>query len=285
LVEEKQEKHMTKALDDAMLVIRKYAPNFQAKVGMILGSGLANLSDEILNPITIPYQAFGLTSGSIQGHASLLVLGHLNDIPIVCMKGRLHMYEGVPYEALCILVRVVRNLGARTLITTASAGSLLPEVGPGELMMITDHINNLPGNPLVGLNDESIGPRFVSMANAYNSDLNEVMRQSAKKLNIPLHEGVYISTLGPSFETPAEIRAFKTLGADAVGMSVVPEVIIARHCGLQVVGLLAITNLAEGLSDEKLTHENTLANGAICARKLSKLIPEFVKEESQKIAI
>jgi xanthosine phosphorylase len=276
---------MTKAFDDAMAIIRKYAPNFQAKVGMILGSGLSNLSDQITDPVTIPYEAFGLTSGSIPGHASLMVLGKLNDVPIVCMKGRLHLYEGVPYEALCTLVRVVRQLGAGIIVITASAGSLRPEVGPGEIMMINDHINHLAGNPLVGPNDESIGPRFLSMENAYNSDLREVMQQISKKLNIPVHEGVYISTLGPSFETPAEIRAFKTLGADAVGMSVVPEVIIARHCGMRVLGLVAITNLAEGLGDEKLTHEGTLQYGELCARKLSKLIPEFVKEEGNKIAI
>jgi xanthosine phosphorylase len=276
---------MTKALDDAMAVIRKYAPTFKAKMGMILGSGLSSISEQLTDVITIPYQALGMTIGGIPGHASLLLLGKLNDLPVVCLKGRLHLYEGVPYDSICTLIRIVKMLGAQTLIVTAAAGSLLPDVLPGELMMITDHINNLPGNPLVGLNDESIGPRFVSMANAYDKDLCATLQAAADKLNIPLATGVYLSTLGPSFETPAEIRAFQILGADAVGMSVVPEVIIARHCGMRVVSVVAITNLAEGLSDEKLSHENTLQNAALSARKLAKLIPEFIKVVGAELAI
>ena len=152
-----------------------------------------------------------------------------------------------------------------------------PEVGPGEIMMITDHINLQPGNPLAGPNDESVGPRFVSLENAYDVDLREKALTVAKKLNILLHEGVYLSVLGPSFETPAEIRAYRSLGGDAVGMSVVPEVIVARHCGLKVLGLTAVTNLAVGLSAEQVTHEVTLHNAEAGARKLIKLIGEFVK--------
>jgi xanthosine phosphorylase len=268
---------MTKNLDDAMAVIRKYAPNFYPKIGMILGSGMSSLSDQITDAITIPYQAFGLSAGNILGHASLLVLGYLNGIPVACLKGRLHLYEGVPYDSICTLVRIVRQLGAHTLIITAAVGSLNPDILPGELMVISDHINHLAGNPLVGPNDESIGPRFPSMGNAYDSDLRDTLFKVAEKLNISLAEGVYISTLGPSFETPAEIRSFQILGADMVGMSVVPEVIVARHCGLRVVGIVAVTNLAEGLSTEKLTHDGTLQFGEIAARKLVKLLPEFVK--------
>ena len=148
-------------------------------------------------------------------------------------------------------------------------------------MMITDHINFQPGNPLVGPNDESIGPRFFSMEDAYDLNLQEIMTAAAERLDIPLHKGVYLSTLGPSFETPAEIRAFKKWGADAVGMSVVPEVIIARHCGLRVACLAAITNAAAGMSHEKITHEGTLHFGELGARRLTKLIPEFVKELSK----
>lgn len=169
-------------------------------------------------------------------------------------------------------------MGCTDLIVTGAAGSLRPEVGAGEIMMITDHINMLPGNPLQGLNEENIGPRFVGMENAYDSNLQESMMRAANRIHIPLYEGVYLSTLGPSFETPAEIRAFKLWGADAVGMSVTPEVILARHCGLRVAGIAAITNLASGLSQAKLTHEGTLQFGEIAARKLIKLVPEFVKE-------
>ncbi len=266
-------------MQETMNVIRRYAPKFLPKMGIILGSGLGSIAENLVNPITIPYQAIpGLHSSAVAGHASLLVLGHLNNVPVVCLKGRLHVYEGVSYESIRTLVRIVKQLGASTLLVTASSGSLRPEVGAGEVMVISDHINFHPGNPLVGPNDETVGPRFVSLENAYDADLRQKLFAVAKRLNITLHEGVYIASLGPVFETPAEIRAYRTLGADAAGMSVVPEVIVARHCGLKVAGLAAITNLAVGLSPEKVTHDMTLRYAEIAARKLVKIIPEFVKE-------
>ena len=268
---------MAATMQETMDIIRKYAPSFNAKVGIILGSGLGSLADQLENTITIPYQAIpGLQTGAVSGHASLMVMGYLKGVPVVCMKGRLHMYEGVSHEALRTFVRIMKQLGASTLITSGAAGSLREEVGAGEIMVINDHLNFHPGNPLVGPNDESIGPRFVSLENAYDEDLREIFFSVGKDLNIELHEGVYISLLGPSFETPAEIRAYRTLGADAVGMSVVPEVIIARHCGMKVLGLTAVTNLAVGLSPEKVTHDVTLQYSELAARKLIKLIPEFV---------
>lgn len=265
---------------EVMQVIEKYAPRgFAPKVGIILGSGLSALAEQITNPVSIPYQAIpGLKAGSIHGHASLLVMGYLADIPVVCLRGRLHLYEGIAYDPMRILVRLVRKLGCNVFVVTCAAGSMKKEVGPGELMMITDHINNHPGNPLVGPNDETIGERFVDMENAYDNGLQEIMAACASGLNIPLSKGVYISTLGPSFETPAEIRAYMRWGADAVGMSVVPEVILARHCGMRVACVAAITNAAAGLSTEKITHEGTLHFGEIAARKLTKLIPAFIKE-------
>ena len=271
---------MAVSMNEVMEIIHRYTPrNFTPRAGLILGSGLSSLAEQITNPVSIPYQAIpGLHTGTVQGHASLLVLGYLNEVPVVCLRGRIHLYEGVPYDPIRTLVRIVKKLGASTLVVTCAAGSLRPEVGAGELMMITDHINMHPGNPLVGPNDETIGPRFVGMEDAYDPNLQEVMANAAARLNIPLHKGVYLSTLGPSFETPAEIRAFKILGADAVGMSVVPEVILARHSGLRVACVAAITNLAAGLSKEKITHEGTLHFGEIAARKLIKLIPAFIKD-------
>lgn len=270
---------MTTSMLDTMAVIRKYAPNFNAKVAMILGSGLGSVAEQLTNPITIPYQVIpGLNVGTVAGHASLLVLGYLNDVPVACLKGRLHVYEGASYESIRTFVRMVKNLGAQTLLVTGAVGSLRPEMGPGEIMLMTDHINLQPGNPLAGPNDESIGPRFFGLENAYDEELRQHMQKVSTALNIPLHEGVYLSVLGPSFETPAEIRAFRTLGADAVGMSVVPEVIVARHCGMKVVGLAAITNLAAGMSEEKITHEGTLHYGEKAARNIVKLIDGFVKE-------
>lgn len=271
---------MTASMLDAMEVIHKYQPQgFKPKVGMILGSGLASLAEQITNPISIPYAAIpGLVSGTgVSGHASVLVMGQLNGMPIVCLRGRLHLYEGVPFDSVRTLIRLLKHIGCDTFLSTCAVGSLKPEAGPGELMMITDHINFQPGNPLVGPNDESEGPRFFGMDDAYDPALRDVMRESAQKLNIPLHEGVYLSTIGPSFETPAEIRAFKMWGADAVGMSVVPEVLVARHCGMKVACVAAVTNLAAGMSNEELTHEGTLAQGEIAARKLVKLVPEFLQ--------
>ena len=271
---------MTTTMSEVMEVIQRYAPkNFVPRVGIILGSGLASFADQIVNSVSIPYQAIpGLQTGKVAGHASLLIMGYLNNIPIICLRGRLHLYEGISYEPLRVLIRIVKKMGADALVITCAAGSMRAEVNAGELMMITDHINFHPGNPLTGPNDESIGPRFVSMENAYDPALREIMLTAAKRLNIPLYQGVYLSTLGPSFETPAEIRAFKQWGADAVGMSVVPEVILARHCDLRVACVAAITNAAAGLSAEKVTHEGTLRFGEVSARKLTKLIPEFLKE-------
>lgn len=276
---------MSATMAEVMEVIARYAPKgFSPKAGLILGSGLASLAEQITNPVTIPYQAIpGLQAGGVSGHASLLVMGYLQDIPIVCLRGRLHLYEGAPYSAMRTLIYIIRHLGASVLLLTCAAGSMLEEAGPGELMMIEDHINFQPGNPLVGPNDESVGPRFVSMDEAYDPALRDVMESVAEKLAIPLYKGVYLSTLGPSFETPAEIRAFKMWGADAVGMSVVPEVILARHMGLRVACVAAITNAAAGLGTGHITHEETLRQGEVAARKLTKLIPEFLKEMQRAV--
>jgi len=271
-------------MQETMDAIRKYAPKFFSKVGIILGSGLGSIAEQLVDPITIPYQAIpGLHTGGVSGHASLLIMGQLNGIPVICMKGRLHLYEGTPIESVRTFVRLIKALGAETLIVTAAVGSLREDVGPGEMMLLTDHINFQPLNALVGPNDESVGPRFIGMDNAYDDGLRDIALRVAERMGFTLPEGVYISLIGPSFETPAEIRAFRTLGADAVGMSVAQEVILARHCGLRVLGLSAVTNFAAGMSAEKLTHEGTLHYGELAARKLTKLIPEIIKEISREV--
>lgn len=276
---------MSVTMSEVMDVIHRYQPRgFAAKIGLVLGSGLSSLAEQITDSVTIPYQAIpGLKIGSVAGHASLMVMGKMGDIPVICMRGRLHLYEGTPYESVRIFIRIMKHMGCTTLLLTGAVGSLRPEAGPGELVMLTDHINFQPGNPLVGHNDESEGPRFFGMEDAYDAGLRDLMQESAGKLGITLHQGVYISTLGPSFETPAEIRAFKILGADVVGMSVVPEVVVARHSGMKVVCLTAVTNLAAGMSNEKITHEGTLHYGELSARKLTKLIPEFVRAASNAV--
>lgn len=260
-------------------VLQKRAPEgFVPRVGMILGSGLSLLAEQITDAVAVPYTDIpGLPSGGVAGHASELVMGYLNGMPVICLRGRLHFYEGVAQEAVRTLVRLVKWMGAETLIVTGAVGSLRKDAKAGELMLIEDHINFHPGNPLVGHNDESIGPRFVSMEDAYDPELREKMEKAAASLSIELHKGVYISVLGPMFETPAEIRAFKKWGADVVGMSCVPEVILARHCGLRVACVTAITNAAAGMSDEVISHEGTLHFGEIAAEKLITLIPAFLE--------
>jgi xanthosine phosphorylase len=272
---------------DVMQVIHRYVPkNFSPRIGIILGSGLSSLAEQLTSPVSIPYSAIpGLQqSGTgVAGHASLLMMGHLNNIPIVCLRGRLHLYEGTPYHSIQTLIHILKHLGCTHLLLTCAAGAIQANVKPGELMLITDHINFQPGNPLAGPNDESTGPRFVGMEDAYDPILNELIEDTAKELGITLHQGVYLATLGPSFETPAEIRAFKAWGADAVGMSVVPEVIFARHCGLKVVCIAAITNEAAGLSKEKITHEGTLKFGEAASRHLIKLVPTFLNKFNETI--
>jgi inosine/guanosine/xanthosine phosphorylase family protein len=265
---------------DAAAVIREAAGDgfTTPRLGMVLGSGLGGLAEAVEDATAIPYADLpGFPVGSVAGHAGRLVLGTLAGTPVVVLQGRAHLYEGIPASDLAVPVRTVRALGAETLVLTNAAGSLNPEAGPGSLMALTDHINLMGANPLMGPNDDELGPRFVGLGDAYDLDLRGALRTAADAEGVQLHEGVYLAVAGPSFETPAEIRAFKVLGADAVGMSTVPEVIVARHCGLRVAAVSAITNLAEGMGEEVLSHEHTLASAAIAAKDLQRVLIRFVE--------
>lgn len=266
-------------LEQVTELINKRIDNRKPQLGMILGSGLGELADEIDNAVEISYEDLpGLPKSSVSGHAGRLVIGELHGVEVVCLKGRVHYYEGATHEQFKLLIRLVKALGCHSLLITNAAGSLRKEVGPGELVLVNDHINFQPVNPLVGPNDNEAGPRFFPMDDAYDADFRQRFHQSANKLAMDLHDGVYISVLGPNFETPAEIKAFRTLGADVIGMSTVPEVLIAKHCGLRVNVISTITNLACGLADESLTHEGTLHYGEKAASKLKQLIHTFLKE-------
>ena len=259
-------------------VIAEYAPNIKPKVGLILGSGLGSLADQIDSPIKISYSDLpGFPVSTVAGHPGCLVLGQLGGIPVACCQGRVHGYEGTSGHGFKTFIRALKLIGCEQLIITNAAGSLRADVGPGELMIINDHINFQPGNPLIGPNDDEFGPRFFPMDDAYDQMMREKFHQTAESLQIKLADGVYISVPGPMFETPAEIRAFRILGADAVGMSTVPEVIVARHCGLKVAVISAITNYASGMSAEKITHEHTLYYGKLAATNLTNLIITFLK--------
>jgi xanthosine phosphorylase len=247
------------------------------RVGVVLGSGLGAVADAVEDPVVVGYEQLpGFPRPSVEGHAGKAVIGSIGGVPVAVLQGRAHLYEGGDLEALRTPVRALRAAGAEILVLTNAAGSLRPDVGPGSLMAITDHINLTGVNLLVGRNDDSVGPRFPSLRDAYDPDLLEVLRESARDAQVDLAEGVYLAVAGPSFETPAEIRAFRTLGADAVGMSTVQETILARHCGLRVAAVSVITNLAEGMTDEPLSHTQTLSAAEAGAGNLSRLLLEFI---------
>ena len=267
-------------MTEAAAVIRERAGDRPApRAGIVLGSGLGPLADDLADPLAIPYAELpGFPVGGVAGHAGRLVLGELAGTPVAVLQGRAHLYEGTDPAAVRVPVRTIKALGAEILILTNAAGSLRLDVGPGRVMALSDHINMMGMNPLTGPNDDDVGPRFQPLRDAYDPQLRALLHEHARKLEIDLAEGVYLAVAGPSFETPAEIRAFQTLGADAVGMSTVPETIVARHCGLRVVGISAITNFGEGLSDEQLSHDHTLANAERAAAQLRRLLPPFVGE-------
>ena len=246
-------------------------------VGVVLGSGLGAVADAVSDPVIIGYDELpGFPRPSVAGHAGRVVLGLIGEVAVAVLQGRAHLYEGGDMDALRTPIRALRQAGAEFLVLTNAAGSLRDEVGPGSLMAITDHINMTGVNLLVGPNDDSLGPRFVSLRDAYDPSLVARLRESADKLGISLAEGAYLAVTGPSFETPAEIRAYRTLGADAVGMSTVQETIIARHCGLRVAGVSVITNLAEGLTAEPLSHEQTLRAAELASGDLARLLLDFI---------
>jgi xanthosine phosphorylase len=247
------------------------------RVGVVLGSGLGAVADAVQDPIVVGYEELpGFPRPTVAGHAGRAVLGSIGGVAVAVLQGRAHLYEGGDPEALRVPVRALRAAGASVLVLTNAAGSLRPEVGPGRLMAITDHINLMGFNALAGPNDPSIGPRFPALRDAYDPALLDALRRSAVELGIDLAEGVYLAVSGPSFETPAEIRAYRLLGADAVGMSTVQETIVARHCGLRVAAVSVITNFAEGMSDEPLDHEQTLRAAEAGAGDLTRLLLAFL---------
>jgi xanthosine phosphorylase len=245
---------------------------------MVLGSGLGAVADAVESAETVGYEALpGFPRPSVEGHEGRAVLGRIRGVPVAVLQGRAHLYEGATLDRLGTPVQALRAAGAEMLVLTNAAGSLRAEVGPGQLMLITDHINLTGVNVLAGPGDAALGPRFTSLRDAYDPALRIELRRAAEELGITLAEGVYLAVSGPSFETPAEIRAFRTMGADAVGMSTVHETIAARHCGLRVAAVSAITNLAEGMSERPLSHEQTLADAARAAEDLAPLLVRFVE--------
>ena len=248
------------------------------RIAIILGSGLGGLAAKVEGAVTLAYGDLpGFPVLTVAGHAGQLILGQLGGVPVIVLNGRKHFYETSDAYPLKTMIRAVQAAGVETLFLSNAAGSLRAHIKVSELMLITDHINFLGLNPLVGPNDESFGPRFFPVADAWDRDLGAKMKATARSAGITLHEGVYVAFRGPSFETPAEIRMVQGWGADAVGMSSVPDCLIARHGGLKVVGVSCITNMGAGLSDEKLSHAHTLENAARGAGAFEQLVLAAVK--------
>lgn len=251
----------------------------EPEIGLILGSGLGILADEIENPIKIPYNEIpGFPVSTVEGHAGQLVIGTLQGKQVITMQGRFHYYEGYSLERVTFPVRIMKELGVKTVIVTNAAGGINESFTPGDLMIITDHINNFGDNPLIGPNDPTQGVRFPDMSTAYNKAFVSLAKQVAHRLNIAIKTGVYVGNTGPSYETPAEIRMLRTLGGDAVGMSTVPEVIVARHCNLEVLGISCISNMAAGILDQPLTHDEVIETTEKVKANFLSFVKEIVKE-------
>ena len=233
--------------------------NTQPKIGLILGSGLGVLADEIQNPVKIKYNDIpNFPISTVEGHAGQLVIGNLEGKEVVAMQGRFHYYEGYSQQEITFPVRVMKALGVDTIVVTNAAGGANVNFEPGDLMVIKDHINLSGSNPLIGKNDERFGPRFPDMSTAYKPKYVELVKECAKELNMKIQEGVYAFFSGPTYETPAEVRMAQILGADAVGMSTAPEVIVASHSSMDVIGISCITNMAAGILDQPLDHEEVI---------------------------
>ena len=248
----------------------------EPRVGIMLGSGLGAVADAVREATVIGYDELpGFPRPGVAGHAGRVVSGRIGQVSVAVLQGRAHVYEG-DLEPVRTPVRALRAAGAELLVLTNTAGSLRPRARPGSLMLVTDHLNLSGTNVLAGPNADELGPRFVSMRDAYDPELGGRMRAAAAELGLTLNEGIYLAVSGPSFETAAEIQAFERLGADAVGMSTVHETIVARHCGLRVAAVSVITNLAEGMGDRPLSHEQTLADAGRAAKDLAPLLTRFI---------
>ena len=256
----------------------------EPRVGLILGSGLNPLADAVRNADVIPYSEIPhFPKPTVEGHVGRLLMGRLEDTPVMIMQGRVHFYEGYPLSQVVFPVRVMQVMGIESLIVTNAAGGLNPEFRAGDLMLITDHLNLVGmggSNPLFGPNDPSLGPRFTDMSQASDPEYGRLALEVAQQHAIPLHQGIYAGLAGPTFETPAEIRFLRLIGADAVGMSTVTEVTVARHGGIRVLGISGISNmaLAEPDADHEASHEEVLAAGQQIVPRLTELIRSFLAE-------
>lgn len=253
--------------------------DFKPEIALILGSALGTLAEEIENPVVVDYNDIpGFLTSTVESHAGKLILGELSGKKVVCMSGRFHYYEGYDFEQLVTPIRVLHLLGVETVVLTNAAGGVNTSYNVGDIMIIEDHIKLMGASPLRGKNVEEFGPRFFDMSTVYNKEYRELTKDIAKRLDVKMHEGVYFYWAGPQFETPAEIKAIRSLGGDTVGMSTVTETITAGHLGMKVLGLSLVTNMAAGILDQPLTTEEVDETGEKSAKKFKALLREVIKE-------
>ena len=273
-----------KASEAARYIAAK-APQHTPRVAVVLGSGLGGVADAVCDAVEIPYDEIPhFCRSTVEGHAGKLIIGSSGGTDVVVMKGRFHFYEGYSMEDVTLPVRVLSLMGIHSLVLTNAAGGVDSGLAPGSLMVITDHINLMGDNPLRGPNDERFGPRFQDMTAVYTPSYISIAHEVARETGVHLVGGVYVGLRGPSYETPAEIRMVKTLGGDAVGMSTVPEVIVARHCSMKVLAISCITNIAAGLTSAEIDHSEVMEVGARAGHQLAdlivRIIPRLLKDEA-----
>lgn len=269
---------------EAAAFIKNRAAGCEPRVAVVLGSGLGGVADAIENPVEIPYEEIpNFCRSTVEGHAGRLIIGSCGGVDVVAMKGRFHFYEGYSMQDITLPIRVFALMGIRSLILTNAAGGTAPHLSPGSLMIITDHINLMGDNPLLGPNDARFGPRFPDMTNVYTPVYIDAAHQAARQTGLVIGEGVYLALRGPCYETPAEVRMLRDLGGDALGMSTVPEAIVARHSGMKILAISCITNTAAGLVRQEINHEEVMEVGARAGKQLSDLIitliPQIVEME------
>ena len=256
----------------------------EPRIAVVLGSGLGGFADDFENPVAIPYEDIpGFVRSTAQGHAGRLVVGTVESVPVLAMQGRVHYYEGYSLEEVTFAIRTFGLLGVKTLVLTNAAGGINVQLTQGALMVISDHLNLMGVNPLRGPNDERFGPRFPDMSAVYSPELQELVIDEARAINLEVRRGLYCGLSGPSYETPAEIHLLRALGADAVGMSTVPEAIVARHMGIEVLGISCITNMAAGISDEPINHEEVMATGDRVRATFTELLQRVISAINRRV--
>jgi purine-nucleoside phosphorylase len=270
---------MSEEISSTIKSIREATNGFRPTVGIILGSGLGGLAEEIHVSHAIPYEKIpGFPVSTVEGHSGSLIFGELGGKKVMALKGRFHFYEGYTMRQITYPVRVMKELGVSTLVVSNACGGMNPEFEVGEIMLINDHLNLFPDNPLIGPNDDQLGPRFLDMSEAYSKRLINLARETAKHMNIRVREGVYAGLTGPCFETPAEYRYLWRMGADVVGMSTVPEVMVARHAGMEVFGISIVTDLGVEGHVEKVSHAEVLEIARQQEPKITRIVKEVISK-------